>query len=87
MEPGDPHIRDVANIQRAGMSAAALTRQLLAFSRKEAIEPTPLELGALVRQLHPMLSRLIGERVAVVPALSPLPTARARAPVRAVFHH
>ena len=39
MEPGDPRRADVEEIERAGERAAALTRQLLAFSRKQVLQP------------------------------------------------
>lgn len=50
---------------KAGHSAAALTRQLLAFSRKQLIEPRVLDLNQLIEQLQKMLARLIGEDVAL----------------------
>ena len=52
--------------RKPGASAAALTRQLLAFSRKEIIEPTVLDLNVVVADLREMLGRLIGEDVQVV---------------------
>lgn len=67
----DRHRADVAEIQKAGHSAAGLTRQLLAFSRREIIEPTLLDLNDVVGGMRAMLVRLIGEDVAVVLALSP----------------
>ncbi len=57
---------DVAEIQKAGLSAAALTRQLLAFSRKEIIEPARLDLNVILAEMRPMLTRLIREDVQVV---------------------
>jgi len=62
----DPRRADVAEIQKAGMSAAGLTRQLLAFSRKEIIELRPLDLNEVLARVRPMLGRLIGEDVSVV---------------------
>jgi two-component system cell cycle sensor histidine kinase/response regulator CckA len=67
----DPCQADVAEIQKAGVSGAGLTRQLLAFSRKQAIEPTVLDLNAVVVDMRTMLGRLIGEDVSVVLDLSP----------------
>ncbi|MDP3769253.1 MAG: PAS domain S-box protein, partial [Dehalococcoidia bacterium] len=58
-------------IRRAGASAAALTRQLLAFSRKQVLEPETLALNDLVSQLDKMLRRLIGEHIEVAMNLSP----------------
>jgi PAS domain S-box-containing protein len=76
IDPGDPHQRDIAEIQKAATSASALTRQLLAFSRKEIIEPTLLDLNVVVTDMRAMLGRLIREDVQVVlrlwPALAPV---------------
>jgi PAS domain S-box-containing protein len=69
--PDDPHRADLEEIQKAGARAARLTRQLLAFSRKQIIEPTLLDLNVVVADMRAMLGRLIGEDVTVV--LSPWP--------------
>jgi PAS domain S-box-containing protein len=58
--------RDIGEIQKAGNLAAGLTRQLLAFSRKEIIEPTVLDLNVVVTDMRLMLGRLIREDVNVV---------------------
>ena len=63
--PEDPHHADIVEIQKAGVRATALTRQLLAFSRKQIIEPKVLDLNKLVDDLRGMLGRLIGEDVKV----------------------
>ncbi|RJP17936.1 MAG: PAS domain S-box protein [Deltaproteobacteria bacterium] len=65
MEKGSPHHRDVEEILRAGDRAAALTQQLLAFSRKQIIEPKVVRLDLLVADMQGMLTRLIGEDVAL----------------------
>ncbi|MCM2270812.1 MAG: response regulator, partial [Thermoanaerobaculia bacterium] len=62
---------DVAEIRRAGESAAALTRQLLAFSRQQVLSPVVLDLNAVVAPLEPMLARLLGEDVVVRLRLAP----------------
>ena len=62
---------DVLEIQKAGSRAAGLTRQLLAFSRKQIIEPTLLDLNALVSHLRPTLERLVGEEIRLVVSLEP----------------
>jgi CheY-like chemotaxis protein len=61
----DPSYEDVAAIRDAGRRAAALTRHLLLFSRKQGVELFPLQLDELVRAFVPMLGRLIGEDVEV----------------------
>jgi PAS domain S-box-containing protein len=65
LPPSDPLADDLAAIRDAGRRAAGLTRQLLAFSRKQRLEVRPVELPELVRGFAPMLSRLIGEDVKV----------------------
>jgi two-component system, cell cycle sensor histidine kinase and response regulator CckA len=78
LDRDDPRQADIAEIQKAGASAAGLTRQLLAFSRKEIIEPTLLDLNMVVADMRAMLERLIGEDVKVVLGRRPEP-ARVRA--------
>jgi len=70
-DPDDPRQADIAEIQTAGTRAAGLTRQLLAFSRKQIIEPTLLDLNVVVADMRSMLGRLIGEDVNVVLGLGP----------------
>ena len=57
---------DVELIGKTADRAAALTRQLLAFSRKQVLEPRPVEPNALVGGVAPMLRRLIGEHIELV---------------------
>ena len=68
-DPDRQRQADLKEVQKAGISAAALTRQLLAFSRKEIIEPTLLDLNVVVGDMRAMLRRLIREDVEVVLAL------------------
>ncbi len=63
--PNDPRRDDVREIAVAADRAAALTRQLLSFSRKQPLEERLLDLNEMVANLRPMLSRLIGEHIAV----------------------
>jgi two-component system, cell cycle sensor histidine kinase and response regulator CckA len=63
MGPDDPLRLDVEEIRKAGDRAAALTKQLLAFSRKQLIEPKVLEVNAIVTNMEKMLCRLIGEDI------------------------
>jgi PAS domain S-box-containing protein len=60
-----PMHRDVEEIKRAGERAASLTQQLLAFSRKQIIEPKVVRLDLLVADMQAMLTRLIGEDIAL----------------------
>ena len=71
LNPDDPRQADIVEIQKAGARAGGLTRQLLAFSRKQIIEPTLLDLNQITADLQAMLGRLIGEDVKVVLALRP----------------
>ncbi|MCU1277190.1 MAG: Histidine kinase [bacterium] len=63
LEPDSPHRRHADQIHRAAMRAAALTSQLLAFSRKQVLQPRTLDLNSLVANLTVMLQRLIGEHI------------------------
>jgi two-component system cell cycle sensor histidine kinase/response regulator CckA len=63
--PGNPLTEHATEIEKAGDRAAALTRQLLAFSRQQILTPTVLNLNELVADMQKMLPRLIGEDVAV----------------------
>jgi two-component system, cell cycle sensor histidine kinase and response regulator CckA len=62
---------DVREIRQAATSAADLTRQLLAFGRKQLIQPVALDVNAAVKKTERMLQRVIGEDVTVVMQLSP----------------
>ncbi len=59
----DPRRRDASEIHKAAERAASLTRQLLAFSRKQVLQPRPVNLGAITANLEPMLRRLINENI------------------------
>lgn len=69
----DPLAADVEEILNAGRRAAALTRQLLAFSRKQVLEPRVLNLNSVVSSMHSMLARLLGEDVDLRLLLHPHP--------------
>jgi two-component system, cell cycle sensor histidine kinase and response regulator CckA len=62
---GDPAHADLLEIQRATQRAAALTGQLLAFSRKQVVDPTVLDLNKLLLSAMRILERLIGEDVQI----------------------
>jgi hypothetical protein len=59
----NPDLRRVQEIHRAATRASSLTRQLLAFSRKQVLELRVLDLDEVVQGMVPMLSRLLGEQV------------------------
>ena len=61
----DPMREKLQQIHRAGTQAAGLTRQLLAFSRKQVLEPKKLDVNRVLEQMRPMLERLVGEDVEV----------------------
>lgn len=66
----DPFLRHLNTINKAAESAASLTRQLLAFSRRQIIEPKILNLNDLVGNLLKILPRLIGEDITLQTALA-----------------
>jgi PAS domain S-box-containing protein len=66
-----PDRSDILEIKKAGATAVSLVHQLLTFSRKKIIEPTLIDLNAVVENMRGMLGRLIGEDVRVVVTLSP----------------
>ncbi|HEY1240046.1 MAG TPA: PAS domain S-box protein [Bryobacteraceae bacterium] len=63
--------RHVAEIGAAGKQAAALTEQLLAFSRRQIIQPRVLNVNEVVAGIDTMLARLLGEHIEMVVKLSP----------------
>ena len=71
IDPAEPERVDVDEIQKAAGRAAALTRQLLAFSRKQLLQPRVLDLNHVVANLEPMLRRLIGEDIHVTVIRAP----------------
>lgn len=65
----EPMWREIDEIRKAGVRAASLTRQLLAFSRRQVLQPKLLDLNTVVLSVERMLRRLIGEDVELVTAL------------------
>jgi two-component system cell cycle sensor histidine kinase/response regulator CckA len=61
----------IEEIQKAGERAASLTNQLLAFSRRQMIQPTVLDINAVIGALDRMLQRLIGEDIELTTNLDP----------------
>jgi len=66
LDPGDPRHEHIGGIRQATDHAASLTRQLLAFSRSQELQPAVIDLSQVVTNLSPMLRRLLGERIELV---------------------
>ena len=71
LRPGDPIRDDLEQIRHAAQRAAALTRQLLAFSRRQVLQPHVLSLNGCVAELEAMLRRLLGADVTLETELDP----------------
>ena len=71
LRKGDGLAHDVEQIRRASERAASLTRQLLAFSRRQFLQPQVIDVNTLVGNLATMLHRLIGEDVQLELRLDP----------------
>ncbi|HET8723949.1 MAG TPA: ATP-binding protein [Anaeromyxobacteraceae bacterium] len=71
LPPDDPVREDVEEIRRAGARAADLTRQLLAFGRRQVLAPVSLDPGEVVSGVEKMMRRLIGEDVDLATDLQP----------------
>jgi two-component system cell cycle sensor histidine kinase/response regulator CckA len=69
--PGSPLRDELEEIRGAGKRAQALTRQLLAFSRRQVLQPQVVDLNANIREIERMLGRVLGEDVAVRLHLDP----------------
>ena len=71
LKPESAESEDLREIRKAGERAAALTRQLLAFSRQQVLERKVLNLNQLIADVEKMLGRLIGEDITLVTVLDP----------------
>jgi len=71
LPPGDAMRGDVEEIRKASERAAGLTRQLLAYSRRQMLQPEILDLNVVVADMDRMLRRLIGEHIAFVSVPAP----------------
>ncbi|HEX5003779.1 MAG TPA: PAS domain S-box protein [Gemmatimonadales bacterium] len=69
--PSDPHREDLEEIKRSANRAAALTRQLLAYSRRQVLQPKVTDLNGVVANVDRMLRRLLGEQVTLAQSLEP----------------
>ncbi len=71
LPPEDPVRRDLEQIKKTADRASMLTKQLLAFSRKQMLQPKVLDLNAIIAGVAQMLGRLIGEDIDLVTLLDP----------------
>jgi PAS domain S-box-containing protein len=67
----DPIVADLVDVMNAADHATALTRQLLAFSRKQVLQPVSLNINAIASGLGPMLRRILGEDIEFTQTLLP----------------
>jgi PAS domain S-box-containing protein len=77
-KPGEPMHDDIAEIRKAGLRAADLTRQLLMFSRQQVLAPKVLDLNDVLTSMDKMLQRILGADVDLV-SLPTQPLGRVRA--------
>jgi len=71
LRPADPLRADIEQIRDAGQRAAGLTRQLLAFSRRQLLQPRVLSLNSAITELQPMLGRVAGLSIVLETELDP----------------
>ncbi|HYA17482.1 MAG TPA: PAS domain S-box protein [Bryobacteraceae bacterium] len=71
MHSSDPGRKVLVEIRKAGEQAAALTRQLLTFSRRQLIEPGPVALNQVILESERMFEQLLGGRIRLVTLLAP----------------
>src|SRR6185503_10692933 len=64
-KPGDPSFSDIMSIKQSANRAAGLTRQLLAFSRRQTLRPQILDITSNIDDLTVLLKRLIGEQISL----------------------
>ncbi len=70
LRPRDPLAADLQEVRKAGLRATELTRQLLAFSRKQILQPVALDLNQVVAGVTKMLGRLLGEDIELTIAMA-----------------
>ena len=66
MSPADTLCHDILEIRKASEQGAALTRQLLAFSRKQVLAPRVLDMNQVIQKMNNMVQRLIGENIELI---------------------
>jgi PAS domain S-box-containing protein len=69
--PSDPTAEDLHQVLKAADRATTLTKQLLAFSRRQIFQPKVIDLRALVAEMDPILQRLVGEKVKLITTADP----------------
>ncbi len=72
LKPHDPLHGKIHEVYKAGERAAALVRQLLAFSRKQVLKPDLIDLNEMVLDMEKMLRPLVGEDIDIVTSLAPV---------------
>jgi two-component system, cell cycle sensor histidine kinase and response regulator CckA len=71
LRPDDPMRHDLEEIRSAGERASSLTRQLMAFARRQILQPQIVDVNALVRQLERLVRRLLSAQIELVTTLGP----------------
>ncbi|CAN5751216.1 hypothetical protein BH11MYX3_BH11MYX3_15990 [soil metagenome] len=71
LKPGDPLREDISEVRRAGERATDLTRQLLAFSRKQILQPRVVDIHQIIAGMSRMLTRLLGEDIELAIKIAP----------------
>ena len=71
MHPADPARGDLEQVVKAAERATDLTRQLLAFSRRQGVRPAHIHLNTLVQDMERMLRRVLGEDIELLTILAP----------------
>jgi PAS domain S-box-containing protein len=71
LRPGDPAREDLEQVARAAERAGDLTRQLLAFSRRQLVRSSVVHIGAMIAEVEPILRRVAGEGVDLVTQVAP----------------
>jgi PAS domain S-box-containing protein len=71
MDPANPLRSDISLIHQTGERAANLTRQLLAFSRRQMLQPRTIDLNQIVNDIFKMLNRLVPENISIATVLDP----------------
>jgi PAS domain S-box-containing protein len=77
LEPGDRRREELHEVAKAGLRAAALTRQLLAFSRRQILQPTVFDINGMLADVHKLLRRTIPENIDLQLQLNPVDPVRA----------